>query len=132
MLQTLAVLLVFQSLGEVISYSLHMPIPGPVIGMVLLVGYLLLYPEIMPRIQDSAVELLRHLSLLFVPACVGIIVHAHSAAGQWGAILTATAASTLLTITVTALVTKGLMRWQSRRAAASVATDITDSQEPKP
>ncbi len=41
MLQTFAILLTFQSVGELLTYSMHLPVPGPVIGMVLLVIYLL-------------------------------------------------------------------------------------------
>ena len=41
MLQALATLLVFQTVGEVLSYALALPIPGPVLGMALLLAFLL-------------------------------------------------------------------------------------------
>jgi putative effector of murein hydrolase LrgA (UPF0299 family) len=60
-------------------------------------------------VEAGANELLRHLSLLFVPAGVGIVVAASSAGGQWLAIVVSVVVSTLATMAVTALVLKALM-----------------------
>ncbi|APR93451.1 murein hydrolase transporter LrgA [Pandoraea thiooxydans] len=121
MLQTFAVLLMFQTIGEILSYSLHLPIPGPVIGMVLLLLWLLANERLLPVIAPTSQELLRHLSLLFVPAGVGIMAQAHTLSGQWLAIVVALVVSTALTITVTALVTQALIRWQEKRRTEHAA-----------
>lgn len=110
MLQTFAILLVFQTVGEVISYALHLPVPGPVIGMLLLFGWLVFDNRLLPVIQGSANDLLKHLSLLFVPAGVGIMVHAHRIGSEWMPIVIALVISTWVAIAVTALVTRALMR----------------------
>lgn len=110
MLQTFAILLVFQTVGEVISYALRLPVPGPVIGMLLLFGWLVFDNRLLPVIQGSASELLKHLSLLFVPAGVGIMVHANRIGSEWMPIVIALVISTWVAIAVTALVTHALMR----------------------
>lgn len=110
MLQTFAILLVFQSVGEVISYALHLPVPGPVLGMILLFGWLVFDDRLLPIIQGTTSELLKHLSLLFVPAGVGIMVHASRIEGEWFPILIALVVSTWLAIATTAVVTRMLMR----------------------
>ncbi|WP_439683496.1 Putative effector of murein hydrolase LrgA, UPF0299 family [Cupriavidus oxalaticus] len=110
MLQTFAILLVFQSVGEVISYALHLPVPGPVLGMILLFGWLVFDDRLLPIIQGTTSELLKHLSLLFVPAGVGIMVHANRIEGEWMPILVALVISTWLAIATTAVVTRLLMR----------------------
>ncbi|MEN7528530.1 CidA/LrgA family protein [Cupriavidus sp. 2SB] len=110
MLQTFAILLVFQTVGEVISYALRLPVPGPVIGMLLLFGWLVFDNRLLPVIQGSANELLKHLSLLFVPAGVGIMVHANRISSEWMPIIIALVVSTWVAIAVTALVTRALMR----------------------
>ncbi|MCM3606637.1 CidA/LrgA family protein [Cupriavidus pauculus] len=110
MLQTFAILLVFQTVGEVISYALHLPVPGPVIGMLLLFGWLAFDNRLLPVIQGPASELLKHLSLLFVPAGVGIMVHASRIGSEWMPIVIALVISTWVAIAVTALVTRALMR----------------------
>ncbi|MBV8270969.1 MAG: CidA/LrgA family protein [Cupriavidus sp.] len=110
MLQTFAILLVFQTVGEVISYALRLPVPGPVIGMLMLFGWLAFDNRLLPVIQNASNELLKHLSLLFVPAGVGIMVHASRIESEWLPIVIALVISTWVAIAVTALVTRALMR----------------------
>ncbi|CAG2136768.1 CidA/LrgA family protein [Cupriavidus numazuensis] len=117
MLQTFAILLVFQSVGEVISYALHLPVPGPVLGMIMLFGWLVFDDRLLPIIQGTTSELLKHLSLLFVPAGVGIMVHANRIEGEWMPILIALVVSTWLAIATTAVVTRMLMRKPKEPAA---------------
>jgi putative effector of murein hydrolase LrgA (UPF0299 family) len=108
MLQAFAILLIFQCVGEGVAFVTGLPIPGPVIGMLLLFGTLLARPRLLELLEGTASELLRHLSLLFVPAGVGIVVAASSGRGQWLAIVAAVVGSTLLTLGVTAFVMQRL------------------------
>lgn len=71
-LQGLAGLLILQSIGEVLAPSLHLPVPVPVVGMVLL-AVLLAWPAVRPALEAAANALLQHLSLLFAP--VGVMTH---------------------------------------------------------
>ncbi|MFZ1471260.1 MAG: CidA/LrgA family protein [Paracoccaceae bacterium] len=75
MIQALALLLLFQLGGEATSRALALPIPGPVLGMVALTAALALSPKLMAVMRALAEGLLSHLSLLFVPAGVGVIGH---------------------------------------------------------
>lgn len=106
MLPAFAILLLFQCLGEGVVFLLGLPVPGPVAGMILLFVSLLIWPALQTRIEAAANELLHHLSLLFVPAGVGIVATAGSGSGHWLAIIASLIASTLLTLAVTALVLK--------------------------
>lgn len=121
MLGALAALLTFQCLGEGISYLFHVPVPGPVIGMLLLFGFIMLRPQTADAIEPTALELLRHLSLLFVPAGVGIMVSAERIRGDAVAVIVSIAVSTTLAIAVAALVTRALMRRQHRDPVAPEA-----------
>ena len=73
-LQGLAFLLLMQSGGEALSHFLKLPVPGPVVGMVLLLLALLWSPGQAP-VAPAAGFLLSHLSLLFVPVGVGVMTH---------------------------------------------------------
>lgn len=115
MLRGWAVLLVFQLVGEVLSRLLVLPIPGPVVGMLLLLGALALrFPED-EHLRGVSSGLLSHLSLLFVPAGVGVMLHARRLADEWPALLVALVVSTVATIAVTGFVADRL----GRRAGAT-------------
>lgn len=118
MIRTFSVLLVFQTLGEGLSYALSLPIPGPVIGMLLLFLYLVLKEDAAPTLAPVSMELLKHLSLLFVPAGVGIMLHIKRVAEEWLPICAALLASTVVSIVVTALVVQKLQRRHRVQAGA--------------
>ena len=63
------------------------------------------------RLRQTAETLLQHLSLLFVPAGVGVMLHAARIQAEWPAIVAALVVSTLLTIAVSALVFRLVSRW---------------------
>lgn len=65
-----------QLVGEVLAEGLHLPLPGPVIGMVLLFIVLQVRrPYADSGLLQTSDRLLRHLQLLFVPPGVGIVVY---------------------------------------------------------
>ena len=102
MIRTFSVLLIFQCLGEGLVYLFGWPVPGPVIGMLLLFCYLLWQKQEAARLAPGVQELLRHLSLLFIPAGVGIMVHGKMVLDQWLPLTAALLISTALSIVVTA------------------------------
>ena len=67
MIAALANLLVFQLVGEAVVVALHAPVPGPVVGMALLLLTLMARPAWLAALMPTAQGLLQHLSLLFVP-----------------------------------------------------------------
>jgi putative effector of murein hydrolase LrgA (UPF0299 family) len=102
-------LLLLQSLGELISRGLQLPLPGPVIGMLLLL-VALRWSVVHTSVQAVAEFLLQHLSLLFVPVGVGVMTHI-DVLGQYGVrIAMVIVLSTWISLAVTALVLRALMR----------------------
>jgi holin-like protein len=82
MMLSLGLLLLCQLLGEALAHGLDLPLPGPVIGMALLLLLLLArerFARVLPReVGDGTLEktsngLLSHLSLMFIPAGVGVV-----------------------------------------------------------
>ncbi len=106
MLAALSTLLVFQLIGEVFARALHLPVPGPVIGMLLLFLALWLRGGPGKELQETGQSLLQHLSLLFVPAGTGIMVHLHRVANEWLPLAASLIISTAAALAVTALVMK--------------------------
>ena len=102
-IQGLAWLLAMQSLGELLSRGLHLPIPGPVIGMLLLLLALRWTPVRQP-VANCAGFLLSHLSLLFVPVGVGVMTHLGLLAQFGVRMLVVIVLSTWIGLAATALV----------------------------
>lgn len=97
MITHLTILLIFQLLGEVLARALHLPLPGPVIGMALLFITLCAVPRL-AAITATARLLLANLSLLFVPAGVGVVGHLDTFGTEGPALAAAILGSTVLAI----------------------------------
>jgi holin-like protein len=108
MLNAITLLLLFQLAGEAIAIFFVLPVPGPVIGIALLFGAMAWRGGPSLPLRESAQNLLQHLSLLFVPAGVGVMLHFQRMADEWLPIVVALVASTLLAIVITALVMRAL------------------------
>ena len=98
----LALLLACQLAGETVSRATNLPVPGPVLGLVLVFAGLLALRRVPEPLERTSRGLLDNLSLLFVPAGVGIVQHLDILRAQWLPIAAAILGSTLLTMWVTA------------------------------
>jgi holin-like protein len=101
-LQGLAWLLAAQAVGELTTRALALPLPGPVLGMVLLL-VALRWPSVRSAVGVCANFLLAHLSLLFVPVGVGVMTHLGLVGQYGGRMLAVLMLSTALGLVVTAL-----------------------------
>lgn len=101
MLRGLCILLLFQCAGELIILLTGWPFPGPVVGMLLLFCALQLRGHASDGLTQCSQVLIRHLSLFFLPAGVGIFFLAQSQAGQLPAMLAAIFFGTIATLCLT-------------------------------
>ena len=110
MIASLSLILLCQLAGEVIVRGFGLPMPGPVLGLALLLLLLLArdHLRVLARgpLQQDGVEsasrgLLANLSLLFVPAGVGVVQKLDLLAEHGIAILAILAASVVITLLVT-------------------------------
>lgn len=114
-----ALLILCQLAGETLVQILRLLVPafafpGPVVGMLLLVGLLALMGDRARPVIASADGLLGILSLLFVPSAVGIMQHGELIRAWGGPLLLAVVASTALTLVVTVGAFILTERWVSR------------------
>ncbi|SDD98183.1 CidA/LrgA family protein [Ruegeria marina] len=110
MLGFLTLILVCQLAGELAVGALNLPVPGPVLGMLALFALLMIRGEVPEVLEQTAGGLLRAMSLLFVPAGTGVMLHFRLLGEALVPLGVALVVSTLATIAVTAL----LMRWLGR------------------
>jgi len=110
MLSGLVQILLFQSIGELVSKFLLPTLPGPVIGLVLLVLWLVLRKEVNAELALVADGFSQYLGLLFVPAAVGVVLFVPQLQANALAIISALVGSVILTIGSSALVVHFLSR----------------------
>ncbi|WP_366656370.1 CidA/LrgA family protein [Fodinicurvata sp. EGI_FJ10296] len=114
MIGIITLLLSFQLIGEVVVVALGLALPGPVMGMALLFLGLCLWgaaDRVLPHSLDETVGvLLGNLSLLFVPAGVGVVLHLSLVREEWLPIVAALLGSTILTVGLSALAMSWLLQ----------------------
>jgi holin-like protein len=106
MIDGLVQIFLWQGIGELVSRFLLPSIPGPVIGLILLVAFLSIKGEVNPSLGMVADVFRQHLALLFVPASVGVILFLPELKTHALAVSVALIVSVILAISVTALVLK--------------------------
>lgn len=110
-LNGVTLLLVYQLTGEILVRLIGLPIPGPVLGMVMLFVTLMIRGSAPDSLSEASSALLSHLSLLFVPAGVGMMTHFGRIADEWLPITLALFLSTVITMVATALIMQLTTRW---------------------
>jgi holin-like protein len=108
MISALTTLLFFQLFGEILTGFFTVPVPGPVIGMALLFITLVIRGGPSESLKSTSNGLLQNLSLLFIPAGAGVLLHLQRLADDWVAIVVAVLVSTLATLSFSGWIIKWL------------------------
>jgi putative effector of murein hydrolase LrgA (UPF0299 family) len=123
MLHGIAALLICQLAGEVLARGLGLPVPGPVIGLLMLLAVFLIRSRFGGAAPDAiggtatgrvAQGLLQNLSILFVPAAVGVVDQFDILGDHGLALLLALVISTVLSLIVTVWVFVAVARRMGR------------------
>ncbi len=122
-------LLLFQLGGEALSRFAHIPVPGPVLGMVLLATWYIARRRAPGAGTETVADgLLGVLGLLFVPAGVGIVANLPLLRAAWLPITVALLGSTLLTLVATAFAMHLAQTRLARRSRPTVETAVETGQ----
>ena len=112
MLDSIFIIFMFQLVGEATQKYFALPVPGPVIGLVLMLICLLwtkrtnlpLIADQRDRLVTTSQQLLGYLSLLFVPIGVGVIMHLQLLEVQLARIIAVITIGTIVTMVFTAFI----------------------------
>ena len=118
MLRSIFVIFFFQLLGEFFKKFFEIRIPGPVIGLILLLVTLIFLKKfkktaivnLKTDVVNTSNYILSYLSLLFVPIGVGVVMHLSYLENNLFRVLIIVFISTLLTIAGTAFLMEKINR----------------------
>ena len=118
MLETLFIIFMFQLVGEAAQKVSGLPVPGPVIGLILMLSFLLFTKNnktahletLRSQLILTSETLIKYLSLLFVPIGVGVVMHLQLLESQLIKVLAILLIGTISTIVFTAFIFLRLSR----------------------
>lgn len=114
LLRGLTWLVLFQLLGTALNVLLMPKIPGPILGLLLLLLFMLLRGQAGPAVTEASTIMLRYLPLMLVPPAVGIMLYAN----ELGAHFWAVAGTLVLSVIIGLLFCGGLMQLMIKRQRA--------------
>lgn len=104
------IILLVTLLGDFLYTYMNLPIPGNVVGMLLLLFLLLTGILELSMIEEVSNFMLKHLSFFFIPAAVGLITCFSVLEGKWTALVIISIVSTFIIAVVTGMTVQILMR----------------------
>lgn len=102
MLKGLITLLVFQFLGECFVRLFELIVPGPVVGMLFLLLFLIIRKSSFKSLDQAVFLHLRYLPMLFIPAAMGIITQADIISKEFWAISISLLVGTIIALAFSA------------------------------
>ncbi|MBL6679160.1 MAG: CidA/LrgA family protein [Alphaproteobacteria bacterium] len=122
MLNSIFTIFLFQLAGEFVQKFFELSIPGPVIGLILLLSVLLLKnrynrsPSTFEReLVSSCESLLNYLPLLFIPVGVGVVMHLTLLEENLISVITIIILGTLLTLAITGFIMERLLKEDNQK-----------------
>ena len=114
MLSGIVTLFLFTVLGNVLNDAFSLPVPGSVIGLVLLVIYLQISGKDSEALDKVSQLCVRYLGVLFIPGCVGVFFLGDLLAQQWLPIALAIFVATPFSLVVTSLLVQWLLNRRTK------------------
>lgn len=114
-LRGLTWLILFQLLGTVLNVLLLPILPGPIIGLLLLLAFLRMRGEVSESLSQGSTQLLRFLPLFLIPPAVGVIVYADALAEDFWAIAVSLVVSLAVSLVFAGLLMQTLIDRKQRK-----------------
>ncbi|MDR3589486.1 MAG: CidA/LrgA family protein [Negativicutes bacterium] len=117
LLRGLTWLVLFQLMGTALNHLFFTILPGPIIGLLLLLIFLIIRGQVSAPLNDAASSLLRYLPLLLVPPAVGVMVYSADIAADFWAIAGTLVVSLLLSMAFVGWLMQRLIDRRAHRSA---------------
>ncbi|MGL5634393.1 MAG: CidA/LrgA family protein [Sarcina sp.] len=117
LLREMLIILSIYFVGEFLSKGLHLPLPGNILGMLILLLLLCLKVVKVEHVDNVSTFLLDHLAFLFIPAGVGVLNAMNVLEGNIIKLLIIVITSTMVIMAVTGLIVQNVMKIMDKRKA---------------
>ena len=132
MLYAIAVLFAFQLLGEFLARISGLPLPGALVGTLLLLVGLLFYKRLPKSLEDTAQVLLQNMMLLFIPVIAGVMLEFGHLRREWLPFVLACVAGAAITFTATALTFRFFLQRQRTLQSSNKDNDERTPEQEQP
>ena len=132
MLYAIAVLFAFQLLGEFLVRISGLPLPGALVGTLLLLVGLLFYKRLPKPLEDTAQVLLQNMMLLFIPVIAGVMLEFDHLRREWLPFVLACVAGAAITFTATALTFRFFLQRQRTLQSSNEGSDESTAEQEQP
>ena len=132
MLYAIAVLFAFQLLGEFLVRVSGLPLPGALVGTLLLLVGLLFYKRLPKPLEDTAQVLLQNMMLLFIPVIAGVMLEFDHLRREWLPFVLACVAGAAITFTATALTFRFFLQRQRTLQSSNEGSDERAPEQEQP
>lgn len=119
MLYALATLFAFNLLGELLVRATGLPLPGALVGTLMLLIGLLFYKRLPKPLEDTASVLLQNMMLLFIPVIAGVMLEFDHLRREWLPFVLACVGGAAITFAATALTFHYFLQRQRAKEEAS-------------
>ena len=121
MLYALATLFAFNLLGELLVRVSGLPLPGALVGTLLLLIGLLFYKRLPKPLEDTAQVLLQNMMLLFIPVIAGVMLEFDHLRREWLPFVLSCVVGAAVTFTATALTFRFFLQRERAKSAKDEA-----------
>ena len=132
MLYAIAVLFAFQLLGEFLARISGLPLPGALVGTLLLLVGLLFYKRLPKSLEDTAQVLLQNMMLLFIPVIAGVMLEFGHLRREWLPFVLACVLGAAITFTATALTFRFFLQRQRTLQSSNEGNDERAPEQEQP
>jgi holin-like protein len=115
MLYAITALFALQLLGEAIVHFTQLPLPGALVGTLLLLAALIIHGRTPQALERVGTVLLQNMMLLFIPVIAGVMLEFDNLASQWQPFVLACIFGAAITFVATLLSFRWMLRWQARK-----------------
>ena len=121
MLYALATLFAFNLLGELLVRVSGLPLPGALVGTLMLLIGLLFYKRLSKPLEDTAQVLLQNMMLLFIPVIAGVMLEFDHLRREWLPFVLSCVVGAAITFTATALTFRFFLQRERAKSAKDEA-----------